>query len=120
GNQCANTAALENMITFETAIELPFSSRYQILQQVGFSLALFSAMKAHKAEKKALGLPRVLKGRADKEFAPTPPVTNRHASPWHIHIAKGHNDGLEVRYSAFPSAWLPDLATSKRWLEALR
>src|SRR5690606_14858997 len=49
---------------------------------------------------------------------PTSPVTgnSRHSSPIHIHIDRV-NDNWLVRTAAFPASHLPDLSTSRAFLE---
>jgi hypothetical protein len=88
------------------------------MSQVGYSLSLFGAMHAHNAEKKTLGLPRLVKTTEPRRFLPSRDVADRHASPWHIHVS-AHSEGLEVRYIAFPSPWLGPLALSIEWLNKL-
>lgn len=50
--------------------------------------------------------------------SPRPPVKDRHASPVHIHLAprKDGKQGWTVRIVAFPSAYLPNLETSREFL----
>jgi CRISPR-associated protein Cmr6 len=113
------TPALESLLAFSQPVVLPGATRLHVIQQLGFSLSLFAAGHAHVLNKKALGLPRRVKEQTTGSFRPARPVDDRHASPWHLHIAKAEK-GLEVRFTAFPSPWLPNQEESTKWLADLR
>ncbi len=119
--QDPHTPALEDLLTFSQPIVFHSSSRLHLLTQLGFSLSLFGAWHAHDLGKKSLGMPRKPRDPTFGDFnlERDNPVRDRHASPWHLHVAP-HGDGLEVRFAAFPSPWLPNRQTSQKWLEKLR
>jgi CRISPR-associated protein Cmr6 len=93
------------------------SSVWSVLDQVGYAYQTFAKKYKHTRQKSALGLPRRIGQPAQGTFNPTPPVTHnsRHASPVHIHIQRESN-GYLVRVVAFPAAHLPDLQTSRAFL----
>lgn len=100
---------------------------WDVLDQIGFALQAFAKQYAHQREKKALGLPRKI-GRAAHDgrgdFRPTGPVAQaganpRHTSPLHVHVAAS-GGGYIVRLLALPAAHLPDLATSRAFLQKFR
>ena len=101
-------------------VEVDFSwpDVWSVLDQVGFACQAFAKKYKHKLEKKALGLPRRIGPPVQGSFTPRPPVKDRHASPVHIHLAprKDGKEGWTVRIVAFPSAYLPDLKTSREFL----
>jgi len=103
-------------------VEVDFSwpDVWSVLDQVGFAYQAFAKKYKHKLEKKALGLPRRIGPPVQGSFTPRPPVKDRHASPVHIHLAprKDGKQGWTVRIVAFPSAYLPDLGTSRNFLQA--
>jgi len=101
-------------------VEVDFSwpDVWSVLDQVGFACQVFAKKYKHKPEKKALGLPRQIGPPVEGSFTPRPPVKDRHASPVHIHFAprKDGEQGWKVRIVAFPSAYLPNLETSREFL----
>ncbi|QUV83702.1 hypothetical protein [Chloracidobacterium aggregatum] len=101
-------------------VEVDFSwpDVWSVLDQVGFAYQAFAKKYKHKLEKKALGLPRRIGPPVQGSFTPRPPVKDRHASPVHIHLAprKDGKQGWTVRIVAFPSAYLPNLETSREFL----
>ncbi|MCX8139300.1 MAG: type III-B CRISPR module RAMP protein Cmr6 [Gemmataceae bacterium] len=101
-------------------VEVAFSwpNIWNVLDQVGFAYQTFAKKYKHNRQKLALGMPRRLGPPVQGRFNPTPPVTpnSRHASPVHIHIER-RDSGWVVRVVAFPAAHLPDLNTSRTFLE---
>ncbi len=102
-------------------VEVDFSwpNIWDVLDQVGFACQVFAKKYKHRQEKKALGLPRRIGQPMQGSFNPRPPVKERHASPVHIHLAprKDGEQGWTVRIVALPSAYLPDLETSRNFLK---
>ena len=112
--------------------EVPFHwpDVWHVLDQIGFAYQAFSQRYKHRLEKKALGLPRRVGRPCSGHFAPSGPVKRllddarsqrreenvRHASPIHIHVYREAN-GFLVRVLAFPAAYLPNLATSRGFLQ---
>jgi CRISPR-associated protein Cmr6 len=113
----AHSSSLQQMLA---PLEVSFSwpNVWNVLDQVGFAYQTFAKKYKHQREKMALGLPRRIGKPIQGTFKPTPPVTadGRHSSPVHIHVeGKPHN--WTVRTIAFPAAHLPDLNTSRTFLE---
>lgn len=100
-------------------IDVAFSwaNVWDILDQIGFAYQALAKKLKHKAEKKALGLPRRIGAPVQGVFRPAEPIGDRHASPVHIHIDRDV-DGWRVRAVAFPAARLPDAVTSRKFLSA--
>jgi CRISPR-associated protein Cmr6 len=113
----ARSASLQQMLK---PIEVNFSwpNVWSVLDQIGFAYQTFAKKYKHQREKMALGLPRRIGQPVQGTFNPTAPVTanSRHSSPVHIHVA-GREGNWTVRVTAFPAAHLPDLATSRKFLE---
>jgi CRISPR-associated protein Cmr6 len=114
----AHSASLEQMLG---PVEVGFCwpHVWSVLDQAGFAYQAFAKNYRHRLEKKALGLPRQIGNPVKGKFNPTPPVTgnSRHSSPVHIHVERGDKVWL-VRAIGFPAAHLPDLAASRKFLEA--
>jgi CRISPR-associated protein Cmr6 len=113
----ADSAALEQMLG---PVDAPFSwpSIWTVLDQVGFAYQTFAKKYKHKRQKLALGLPRRIGNPAQGNFQPTPPVTTngRHTSPVRIHLERT-GGGYLVRAIAFPAANLPNLSSSRMFLD---
>lgn len=101
-------------------VEVAFSwpSVWSVLDQVGFAYQTFAKEYRHRREKMALGLPRRIGPPVQGTFNPKPPVTldSRHTSPIHLHVEPRAN-GWVIRAVGFPASRLPDLATSRTFLE---
>lgn len=106
--------SIDNMLEPLT-VPLPWKDPWFALDQIGFSYQAFAKYYKHRAEKKALGLPR----RVDGRFNPKSPVRDRHASPVLFHLAQGSADELNLMVALFPSYYLPDINTSKAILQKL-
>ena len=99
-------------------VAFPWPDVWAVLDQVGFAYQAFAKNYSHRLEKMALGLPRVIGNPVRGTFKPTPPVTakSRHPSPVMIHLDRRVRDWV-VRIVAFPAARLPDLSTSRAFLD---
>ncbi|MBA2226669.1 type III-B CRISPR module RAMP protein Cmr6 [Thermogemmata fonticola] len=111
-------------------VEVAFSwpNIWSVLDQVGFAYESAAHLRAHNPSKLALGLPRQIHGPRPHPLPHQNPATHRpprrlhgpmggrHASPVHIHIER-RDSGWVVRVVAFPAAHLPDLNTSRTFLE---
>ncbi|MCY2990761.1 MAG: type III-B CRISPR module RAMP protein Cmr6 [Planctomycetota bacterium] len=114
-------------------IEVSFTwpNVWSVLDQIGFAYQAFSQQHKHELQKKALGLPHRIGSPTSGRFDATGPVKQllddarrnrrgeenvRHASPIHIHVAQVAGQYM-VRVLAFPAAYLPDLATSRAFLQ---
>lgn len=106
-----------------------------VLRELGHAVRDFANDLKHDPRKEALGLPRRIHGPKDRPLrhqnAAThkPPMSlgeghpmrekgtsaskMRHAAPIHYHVGRGPDGNLMVRVVAFPSEYLPDLATSE-------
>lgn len=113
----AHSASLQQMLA---PVDVTFSwpNVWSVLDQVGFAYQAFAKKYKHQREKMALGLPRRIGSPVQGTFNPTPPVTvnSRHSSPAHIHVER-RNECWTVRVIAFPASHLPDLNTSRTFLE---
>jgi len=114
----AESPSLERILGPEE-IAFGWPNVWNVLDQVGYAYQTFAKKYKHNRAKLALGLPRRLGPNVRGQFHPTPPVTpsGRHASPVHIHLQREGN-GYLVRVVAFPAAHLPDLQTSRAFLQA--
>ncbi len=116
-NSRAQSPSLEQMLS---PVEVIFNwpNVWNVLDQVGFAYQAFAKKYKHKSEKMALGLPRRIGSPVQGTFNLSAPVTanGRHSSPVHIHV-EGRPSNWTVRVIAFPAAHLPDLATSRKFLE---
>jgi len=89
------------------------------LDRLGAAYRAFTSGEKHKPEKVALGLPRLIHRRPNQEKLLHPADEkkySRHASPLHFRLVETPQ-GYVVRVSALHSPHLPDLATSKAYLE---
>jgi CRISPR-associated protein Cmr6 len=98
-------------------IETSTSNYWQVLDRIGVATQAFSKTYKHRAEKQALGLPRRIGPPVSGKFQAGPNVrrSNRHTSPLQAHLSLV-NGYFVVRFTAFPSSELPDLATSRHFL----
>ncbi len=98
-------------------IETSTSNYWQVLDCIGSATQAFSKKYKHRAEKQALGLPRRIGPPVSGKFQAGPNVrrSNRHTSPLQAHLSLA-NGYFTVRFTAFPSSELPDLATSRQFL----
>ena len=125
----AESPALENMTSCDIATSC--SNPWTALDQLGYAAQGFAQKYAHRAEKKALGLPRRIHGPQDKPMrhqskkTHKPPLKlsangiSRHAAPVHYHLAESDSGNLILRITAFPAHRLPDCKTSKKILDEL-
>ena len=125
----AKSPALENMDSCD--IPTSWSNPWTALDQLGYAAQGFAQKYAHKAEKKALGLPRQIHGPRDKPMHHQSKKTHksplklsangisRHAAPVHYHLAESDSGNLIIRITAFPAHRLPDDKTSKKMLYEL-
>ena len=117
--------ALDNMTTCDIASSC--SNPWTALDQLGYAAQGFAQKYAHRAEKKALGLPRQIHGPGNKPMrhqskkTHKPPVKfiHRHAAPVHYHLAESASGDLIIRITAFPAHRLPDCKTNKKMLDEL-
>lgn len=88
------------------------------LDRLGAAYRSFTSSEKHKRDKLALGLPRLIHRRPNQEklLHPANPKRTRHASPLHFRLINGQQ-GYSVRISALHSPHLPDLETSKQYLD---
>ena len=126
----AGTSSLEVMLTLEVATR--WRDHWLAIDQLGFAAQAFAQKNAHDDRKRALGLPRKIHGplsrpmkhqNGDNHRSPTPLIAGghrRHAAPVHYHLAPRADGALTVRMTAFPSATLPDIETSRTMLLALK
>ena len=126
----ASTSSLEAMLTAE--VETPWSDHWLAIDQLGFAAQAFARKNAHNDRKRALGLPRKIHGprstpmkhqSGDNHRSPTRLIAGghrRHAAPVHYHLAPRADGALTVRMTAFPSATLPDIETSRTVLLELK
>ncbi len=110
----AASLALEQMLPV-TEVNFNWPDVWQVLDQIGFAYQTVAKQYAHQVEKKALGLPRAIGKPVKGSFKASEPVTNRHASPVHIHLNNSNGEWL-VRVAAFPAAKLPNLKASRDFL----
>jgi len=113
----AHSPSLEQMLE---PVEVTFNwpDVWSVLDQVGFAYQTFARKYKHSPKKMALGLPRRIGPSIRGQFTPAPPVeaNGRHSSPVHIHLQREGN-GFLVRVIAFPAAHLPNLNTSRTFLQ---
>ena len=130
----AHSPSLEQMIPRKeqkpSPVEISFSwpNVWSVLDQVGFAYESAAHQRAHNLGKLALGLPRQIHGPRPSPLPHQNPATHRpprrlhgpmgdrHSSPVHIHLER-RDGGWTVRVIAFPAAHLPDLNTSRKFLE---
>ena len=124
------TSSLEDMLTLEVAT--PWRDHWRAIDQLGFAAQAFARTNAHNDRKRALGLPRKIHGPIGKPMdhqssdSHEPPMRlsagghRRHAAPVHYHLAPRADGALTVRMTAFPSATLPDIQTSRTVLLELK
>ncbi len=92
------------------------------LDQLAASAQQFAKKYKHRAEKKALGLPRRIGTPVSGPFRAGPHISRdkeRHASPGLYHFARAADGNLVARVVAFPAAELPNLADSTTFLKEL-
>ncbi len=125
----AESSALSQKLPEVTAT-FKWPNVWAVVDQIGFAYQAFAKSYKHRLEKKALGMPHRIGSPASGSFSPTGPVkllldearrirkedNVRHASPIHIHVS-GKPGSYTVRALAFPAAYLPDLATSRAFLD---
>ena len=111
----ADAMAIEDVIFAESALPKERDS-WRVLDLAGTLLQDVAKSLAPKAARRALGLPRVIGGKAGTKLSG--PEGERHASPAHFHIARSGN-GFVLRLTAFPAAKLPALEESKKILGEL-
>lgn len=123
-------SSLEDMLTVEVAT--PWRDHWLALDQLGFVAQAFARKNAHDDRKSALGLPRKIHGPRGRPMnhqngdTHKPPMTldasghRRHAAPVHYHLAQRGDGTLTVRMTAFPSAALPDIETSRAVLREFK
>jgi len=106
-------------------IQTEWKDYWFALDQLGFSVQRFAQRYKHRLEKKALGLPRNIKS-PEGSFNLTERCKEilkeqnaRYASPVHYHLAKGNTGNLTIRIVAFPAECLPDIETSRKFLQEL-
>jgi len=128
--QDATSPSLDNHITLPEPVTFRWPSVWSVLDQVGFAYQQQAKHYQHQLEKNALGLPRRIGQPVRGRFDPGGPVKKalvearqkgkesnvRHSSPVHFHIARATDGGYTVRVIAFPSMYLPDMSTSRRFL----
>ena len=126
----AGTSSLEDMLPVEVAT--PWHDHWLAIDQLGFAAQAFAQKNAHNDRKRALGLPRKIHGplstpmkhqNGDNHRSPTQLVAGghrRHAAPIHYHLTARADGALTVRMTAFPSATLPDIKTSRTVLLELK
>mgnify|MGYP005844810167 CR=1 FL=1 len=119
-------------------LDLSWDDPWKVVDEIGFAYQAFAKSKKHDPAKAALGLPRKIHGPRDNrpmgnqkpaEWRPpewldfprrgraTRPQDARHASPVHIHVVRSASGTYAVRAIAFPAAYLPDLNTSRAFLQ---
>jgi CRISPR-associated protein Cmr6 len=123
----AHSPALQQILT-PVKVSFSWPDIWTVLDQVGFAYEAAAHQRAHSPRKVALGLPRQIHGPRNQ---PLPhqnaathqrpqrlrgPMGNRHSSPVHIHV-EGKPGNWTVRAIALPAAHLPDLNTSRTFLE---
>ncbi|MGH7067934.1 MAG: type III-B CRISPR module RAMP protein Cmr6 [Acetobacteraceae bacterium] len=113
-------------------VQTKWTNAWFALNRIGEAMQAYAKTGKHQAWKSALGLPRKSDcAEADnKELRPKASIPHfreelkggrlgRHAAPIHYHVARSEGT-LELRLVAFTSPHLPDEATSKERLDALR
>jgi CRISPR-associated protein Cmr6 len=137
----SDSPALETMLpTLEVATR--WVDPWFAVDQLGFSAQGFAQEFKHRPEKLGLGLPRKIHGPRDngpiqgtqdvKNWKPPvwlgelhpklgrrKPRDMRDASPVHYHFAKAADGALTIRVTAFPARYLPETATSRKFLSGL-
>lgn len=114
----AESPSLEQMLSIP---EIPSggANPWLALDQLAASAQAFAKKYKHRAEKKALGLPRRIGSPVSGMFRAGPHVKERHASPGLYHLARAADGNLVARAVAFPAAELPNLADSTTFLREL-
>jgi len=112
--QTPECSALSNVIKIEVSTK--WRDPWFALDQLGFSAQSFAQSFKHRLEKKALGLPRQIKSPISGSFNSSKGDMPRHSSPTQFHLARNSNGQLDIRIIAFPAKYLPDMATSKKFL----
>ena len=124
------TSSLEDLLTLE--VDTPWRDWWFALDRLGLAVQAFARRHAHDERKVALGLPRKIHGPLGKPMnhqdskSHRHPIKlsagghGRHAAPIHYHLAPRAGGALTVRMTAFPSADLPDIETSRDMLRDLR
>ena len=114
--QVAESSALGAMLP-PLEIPTPWRDSWFALDQLGFSAQAFAQRYKHRAEKKALGLPRRIGAPIQGPFVSE--KGDRHASPVHYHLSRNADGTLTIRIAAFPSKYLPDIKASREFLGKL-
>ncbi|OYT73052.1 MAG: hypothetical protein CFK52_03335 [Chloracidobacterium sp. CP2_5A] len=98
---------------FPADARMPDHAIWHCLNTVAALEAARSETRAHRLEKKALGLPRNIRPPVQGSFTPSPPVASHHASPVHIDLDR-RNGQWAVRAAAFCAVKLPSLAAGRK------
>lgn len=100
-------------------IATPWKNAWFVLHQLGESLQSFMQNHKHEAQKKALGLPRIMADPVNSEFTPVTPVGDRHAAPYFLHLQRSSDGNYGLRIVGFPASRLPNTADSQKILTEL-
>lgn len=126
----AKSSSLDDILV--SSIDTPWHDPWFGLDQLGSVMQSFARKNSHDERKAALGLPRKIHGprndpmRHQDRESHQPPRNlsangrSRYASPVHHHLAPRADGALIVRMTAFPTADLPDIDTSREVLNELR
>jgi CRISPR-associated protein Cmr6 len=90
----------------------PWPNYWALLNVIGDAAQQFAEGYAHQVEKKALGLPRNVRGQG--VFRPGRHVEGRHAAPAWYHVAHSVS-GYVIRVAVLPARELPDVNTSREF-----
>ncbi len=101
-----------------------WSNPFWALHQIGMAAQEFAQVYKHDLAKKALGLPRKIGAPFKGSFHSAKQKLNepkaRYSSPTQFHLAQNAQGNYVIRISFFPSAVLPDLQTSRAFLQKYR
>jgi CRISPR-associated protein Cmr6 len=116
------TPALETMLG-PVEVPTPWTDPWWTLDQAGFSVQGFAKSFKHNPEKAALGLPRWIGAQGNSRWRRQRDhdgkLGDRHAAPWHLHLAKGDDGRLTLRAVAFVAPRLPNATKSREMLGKL-
>jgi CRISPR-associated protein Cmr6 len=118
-DKLAGSPSLEQMLD---PLEVPTggTNYWLALDQLAAAAQQFAKKYKHQLEKKALGLPRRIGPPTSGSFRAGPHAQkDRHASPVLYHFSRSTDGKLLARVVAFPAAELPNLATSRIFLQEL-
>lgn len=115
-NVPANSPSLD-WIAGDDYIKTPWANHWYALDQLGFAIQAFAKKYRHNLEKKALGLPRKIRGPFSGNFRAPDFINDRHSSPVQFHVVKEKDGMYSFRVIAFIAKHLPSAEQSESFLK---